>query len=597
MNGDCLLISFCIWSYYKNKWIDVNIEHCAKCVHVEIPMYTVKGSKCMSEFQNLCIDCTVHEGNTYVMAFNGNKFDHIYFIDDFPLPYQSHLGKATSIKKVSWIVSNGYLLETRDLAEFITMMPLKDLAPKEYPKLDYDGDKFNLYNIDESIEYCCRDTWILQNCWFKTILPRFRPMIGVLFEHEIMIIKYFSQAHAAYQAALRSFCNSEIVKHLEGEMFWYIRGAYFGARVDSQIYGEEHLNVDNCFFDISSMYPAAMNNPMPFGDISFMKHMSIDYGMDFDFLLHKPFICTVIMDKKPQGCLQERYGLVPIRDKSGGIHYINSGHIEGVYSSVDIGCFIRDGWTIKGTMNYVLWDKWSMACGDFYREWYNIKQTQKKSNPNNYWAAKIILNSSIGKFCQKVFKGKDNTKPCQFGIFCLSYTRWLHYMMKDLCTRFEVPIIYYGDTDSICIDSDKMRMIELHCPDIFKLDYLGDYETLKGEAEWGNEGTKIVVLAKKLYHNGKKFACKGHRKDNMEYEVMSDTLKGIKQYSVMESPTKCVKILKGNKIWSNVSPFNESKRVIQVSIPLFRIKCTCCNYYVTNSIKQILIYKRVLLIE
>ena len=146
--------------------------------------------------------------------------------------------------------------------------------------------------------------------------------------------------------------------------------------------------------------------------------------------------------------------------------------MQGIYTCVDIKAAQLDGWQVLDWENFMIFEKWTDQFSHFYQHWYNIKAQERKGSAK-YWAAKIVLLSSIGKFNTIPRDGNRNKKPSYIGWFCLSYTRLMHVQLKFMCKSVGARRILYGDTDSLFLDYDKIMMMKSKFPDYFNLRMVG----------------------------------------------------------------------------------------------------------------------------
>lgn len=552
-----------------------------------VKVFYFRGLNCIQRFQCFLYKLTAIYPLTYLVAHNGNKFDHLYVlnkIQDVGFKIISCLSKPTSIKEVSLKGQRG-VITTKDSYCFASS-PLSAFTCEAGSKLDFDPSQFTLatYEQDAFLQYCARDCHILTYLW-HVILPKwYSPIVPILSSYKRGFASFMSQAHIAYNQLIAS---SKFVYKICGTYYQYGSYSYYGAKCDSMIYGSQTTTPVKGF-DLTSMYPACMNAPMPHGKYKFKYHFDVDWE-NFNCYETNPFVCTVKMYKKPcKTLLEAGYGIVPCHTRRqrgkiygnckqySGISYVAHGTVEGVYTSVDLQAFILDGWTILSADYFLVWDEWTNQYSVFYDQWFKIKSECKQSDPDKYWFSKIILNSSIGKFAQKPFDG-DNTKPSYLGWFCLSGTRLQQYVIKHWAMTANLTAIYYGDTDSIFMDQDVLVPLEWLDKKLGKpWEITGDYEA---NADF------IIVCGKKLYaliKNWEIIKC-GHKGlKKMDLGTYVNCMNGLPVHQTTCSPERYFQINNGC-INSGVTKFYNGTKRINKTIPLLKFKS--CNFYLNKFLK------------
>lgn len=474
------------------------------------------GPSCIKRFQQFLCKLTMLHKLIYLVAHNGNKFDHLYVLNkitDVGFAVIRCLQKPTHLIQAHLRGPTGGMLITKDSFKF-AYSPLSAFKCAAGGKLEFDPSNFRVdtYEDPKFLQYCARDTHILGHLWGVVLPAWFAPIKPVLASYARGFAYYCSGAHIAYNYIMG--CTQSVYKII-GAYYRYGQMSCYGGKCDSMIYGSnapEKVKV----FDVTSMYPACMNAPMPHGKFRHYRNYYVNWR-DFNCYENNPFVAQVVLQKDPSTCqIDHGYGIVPLHIKRYGkkllgnlqhytsIAYVSCGTIKGVYTSVDIQAAIMDGWRVMEANHFIVWEGWTMQYADCYKEWFEVKNKEKHKDPNKYWFAKLILNSSIGKFMQKPFVSSTG-KPAYLGWFCLSGTRLQHLQMKVWAIDRGLSAIYYGDTDSIFIPFD-MRV-----PAKWMRPELGTPLQITGQVE--DVCDILIVLGKKLYcasNNGVIVKC-GHK--------------------------------------------------------------------------------------
>ena len=176
-----------------------------------------------------------------------------------------------------------------------------------------------------ALKYCARDVAIVIKGWFDLVLVTWEhtPFI----QDKTQIIKYSSQSQLAYHHVLHSIPGQVT---LSDNAYRYARHAYFGAKVDSCMFGKLYKGPVT-MWDYSSLYPSMANAKLPIGPESW-KDLHIDWN-NFDPYAYPPFVCTVLLHKGAESHSNQHLGVLPYHHK-GSLVYLNSGHIKGVYTSI-----------------------------------------------------------------------------------------------------------------------------------------------------------------------------------------------------------------------------------------------------------------------
>lgn len=581
-HGDPLLICFKI--FVHDKFIVLPHVPC----HEDVMYF--RGHNCCVQFVQVICDivCMRKPAFTasyrwYLVAHNGNRYDHLFIVNSLRM-YSKHWYVCSQLSTKSKLISCVYINDEKptitlsflDTYKFLNF-PLKKFVDekgvgKESVDVQEDFTVDKILHDENVLKYCCQDVRVLCNLALNLIPDYFISMRNVLYLSRRGMYLYYSQADCAYQMVLQSLKNPQYC--LTGDTYECYKQSYYGARVDSAIYGmcvEMPMKV----YDIASQYPANMNNLYPCGQPFFPLDDKVPH-LSFDVLKDKPHDLLPFIAKcalyKPE--CRDYYGLCPLHVqvnketagdvKGGSIFFVSSGYIRGTYTSITLSVLLQDGWKIVKMHDVICWPQWCEDFKSFYQHWFNIKQST--DNANERWCSKIILNASIGKFAQKLYSPDEmNSKPGHIAWFCLSYSLRQHYMLKCIVNP-ETPI-FAMDTDSIFIPADVIL------PDkILDKKILGDWHNITGEVEKFFD--KIYVLAKKMYlcmsdnipvksaHKGIKYLTKDMCDKMLNGEILPHTL---------SQPYKKVEF-DGKHYHVSHSAFFDNIRNVKIVVPPFRMK-------------------------
>ncbi len=175
-------------------------------------------------------------------------------------------------------------------------------------------------------------------------------------------------------------------------------------------------------------------------------------------------------------------GLEWLADTDGKFFY-------GAYNIVDIYHMRRLGFHVQVSTRFrpIVWEQWSTVLGSVFNNVYIMKaQAKRAGDPKLELFCKIILNSSIGKFAQRMtpdsnFDGKTYTKGSvtsnktlfQLNSFCMSYSRLINQGHQSLiCKGTHIPDYIwttkkecflnnpiYGDTDNLIFQVSSLETL------------------------------------------------------------------------------------------------------------------------------------------
>lgn len=503
----------------------------------EIPVFTGHTRKSLMHMLSL-----IPVDNVYLFAFNGIKFDHLYLFDGCIATRYSQLNSLKYV--VLELYNKTFYL--KDLLSYITVCTLESLGKQvKCPKLKT-GDKAT------DMVYCVRDTVILVKGWFEIVLPGYEPIVDKLTNVREGVIMFNSQAQIAFNIMIWNVGNLySVPEPLHG----YLRNCYYGAKVDSSMYGKHYVG-RFAAYDLRSMYPAAFSNKMPCGKLKYVGTLKFKWE-GFNPFKWKPFIATVLVEKKFVSIFDQSYGIIPIRTKN-GLMYVSTGKFQGMFTSIDIWNLIEDGWTILNIKHIYMFDKWTLDIAEAVTFWFTEKQSNV-DNPLLYWFVKQILTSWIG-YASLVYN------PAPLTWFAMSYARRQLLILKKRLNEHGCLIVFYGDTDSIFVDEACMDKVLAAYPEMLD-NVLGDMNNITGEVEY--RGNELIVLGKKaMWSDVGKVSCKGHPR--LDKEAFVKALHD-KYVSESNSPVRTVKINEDTRvIHCECSPFIKTHRTLQTTVPAYK---------------------------
>lgn len=607
----CVIVSFVILNMRYERWTVNEFKDRER----EGVYWTYE----MSEFVDLMLYMlrTINKLEIHLFAHNAFKFDHWWFVDavsdvntecDLQLISMNDevddegtrqmMGKIVNNKTESKII-------LKDTFKFL-VTSLKDIGKQvKCPKLDVAITLCTEETKAEFVTYCCRDTKILWEA-----MKYIRDLLGVELEDRKICARhrwyrFASQADIAYTCSFKSFkCKMYQFSRL---VYEEIKRAYYGARVDSSIYGMLIEGPIQCI-DIRSMYPASLNRPIPRGQVKILKS-----GLDKEMFKRMPtsrdhpIIAYVRISKTAKDCYDKFFGVVPYRLNEGTnasqIMYVSEGRIEGWYADVAIYAFLLDGWELEEVYFGFEFEGWTADLTLFYQHCYNVRKKFDKSQPRNQ-SAKLLMNSSYGKYAQKLPKYKhykfddweyeynERSGQCiHVALYCLAWCVVQLVAMKTACNGYT---IFYQDTDSAYFRAEDVAKIKVLHPEIFANDL--------------STGTGVFVDAEEIRQNiivlGKKFYCvgndpnntlvhaKGHNKSQLSYYdfeavldgeyVSTDRLSMKGQYWAYMEP----KAQERHRVFINCGKFETLERKINVVVPDQRYKCTECGMWHATRIEN-----------
>lgn len=524
------IITFAIYNCFTKCYVDLALRN--RFYDCEIPVYHAYEIKYFYKIISLML---VDTYKIYLMAYNGNKFDHLYMLKGIKMQYFKRKGNTVLCAAFK---AYGNLYETRDLRDYITTGNLADIGNTvNCPKLT---TGFN------DLHYAIRDTTIMCKAWNQIILANYGKFTGEQCR-PYQLICYRSTAAISYEFVCRSLKVEKFF--VCNEVNEYLKLSYYGAKCD---YSQIGLSTGVSMYDIRSMYPAAMKELMPCGEM-YVLHNT---------LYEEPtamYIATVTLFKRTTNDINidSTFGVIPTKHY-GHTQYVTGGKITTVMTSIDVKNAALDGWGLLKMKDVIIWSHCDKLF-NVYDKLFTVKQSHTKDTPE-YWFSKIVMNSSIGKFAS----GGDYI-PHYINYFCMSYSRSMLVSLKCMMRKCDIPLVIYGDTDSIVLyDSDMTKLVKRY-PCLLSDKLADDVLVPTGEIECANED--IIVLGKKLYYiHEKKYSAKGHNHAEITKQLFLDVLNGIECKTSRMSPDKFIIYNEITKIVnSGVSPFCNHTRAVNAT--------------------------------
>lgn len=451
-------------------------------------VFLFEGDDCVNRFLN-------HAKEGQYFAHNGSKFDAILImgnITDPKLRITQILGDINCIKKMT-IKRGNNLIVLKDSLSFTPGMSLSKLCKsfnviKSKFEFDIKGKSKEWYikhssipMLDELDDNSVEDR---EFAW-KTYLKRDVVCLGLaLMEVEKCFNTLFQESITtsvgipgiSYKVLIKQLRNKTLQVPKDEDVRKFIRSSIYGGRVlHFKTKGENLICLD-----ANSLYPSAQyEGQYPIGEC---KEMSITIFNNIILEKRKLFIAEVTMDGK--NC---KYPIMPYKNEEGMLVY-PCGIFRGVYTCIDIYEALAAGYEIKEYHMGIYWDN-KARIFEVIKGLYETRKKFKREKNSAEYIFKIMLNAGYGKFVEKRKKGiKFSTShneinkpikayklkngqeiflyppeqggkevPAFIGAFILSYSKRI---MNKFMDKIGLENIYYGDTDSIYVDSrvkDKLK--------------------------------------------------------------------------------------------------------------------------------------------
>lgn len=515
------MVAWCIYNTMDASWTEIKY-----CVNFDLWL--------------LNIVRLLHTQDVFLMAHNGRKYDHLF------------VANALSKHRGMWhTVGNTRVLQLEVWDKHGHRMHFRDSKSWDMRSIEQLGDAFQMPKLTMDIDdpaYCMRDVEIMRKLW--EVVHTTWDAEDVPHRHcRDCLIQYYSAAHLVYVILMSRTIDDHYVFNLE--LYNATKSAYIGARVDSQVFGQ-HIIDDIAGIDIVSMYPAAFNNPMPFGVLR-----EGQWQPGIHYLQQQPALILARVYKSCTTINSRRYGLCALR-LSDCTCYTDNGDITKWFTSIDLWVLQQDGWSVLEIKQTLQFQGWSNDFQTTFLHYFDIKQSHK--GQPSYDAAKAILNSGYGKFVQKVVN--EPTKPFQIGWFVLAYTRVQHLQLKQL--TMNCPVLYYGDTDSLFMPRSYILQLQQTHPEIFSAN-LGTWKCISVAME--PHSSCIIVCGKKMMYMDNKCSQKGVYGKTLTKDDYLSMINGSVVPVYGEIPAGRFIEFDDNQIVAGVLPWHPVCRNIRITIP------------------------------
>jgi hypothetical protein len=304
------------------------------------------------------------------------------------------------------------------LAKSFNVETQKDVFPYEFANkvsLDYVGSipdisYFNNINIVDYISYVQRfvdDTWSLKNetlFYLKADCVSLYQVIqafgNIMFnDHKIDITTTPTLPSLAFKAYRTDYIKTRNIPLIDEGLYNILVNAYYGGLVDHYIpYGKNLY-----YYDVNSLYPYAMTNPMPVGNPTHIIGTEyIDFENFFGFI--KAQIVAPSNLKIP---------VLPV--KHNGKLLCTTGVWTGWYFSEELRD-ARDnfGYQITPLEGYKFESE--IIFSDYVNHYYDMKRLADQTNdPALRLIAKLFLNSLYGRFGMSPLLEETTISPSSIG--------------------------------------------------------------------------------------------------------------------------------------------------------------------------------------
>lgn len=487
--------------------------------------------------------------DVYLYGHNASRFDHYFLVEALHRVSGQFFESDETTAIICLQIKRKFTLHFRDTCKLLqgTLKSVGQLLGLQ----KYDMPITNVVTT-ELIEYCHQDVNICDAIiqWANKFFP-----------HLNHICTYYSQAGIAYEQTCLLLPDDSYL--LDWSILSALKQCYYGGRVDSCAYGHKILcNVS--LLDIRSMYPSSLCHDLPYGPLQLM-------SSDIKRFLQSTRlgIALVRIVKTTASCYDQTLGLCPIKN----IHslvFINTGDVTAWFTSVDIHNLLADGWQLVKIHACFEWHYKRPFLREFFLKNYETRKLYPKSHPLNQ-AAKLMMNSSYGKFAQHIHREEESSRCYYVAWFCLSYSRCLLKQLKDFC---KPALILYGDTDSVVISSEAAQRLYIDSPIMFS-DELS-YPHLRVDLERHNV-FGLYVFAKKVYLIGDILKAKGANKLSIKIDELKNiTLDGV--VSCREAPASRTLMLNNDTCIAHIEPWRQFSRALRIVIPDFMYKCEHCSF-------------------
>ena len=248
---------------------------------------------------------------------------------------------------------------------------------------------------DEDYQGLISNNWNLRNELIKYLELDLKALyqVMVIFSRDIFhvekidITKLTTNSAISFKIFRTNYLDETKLPIIKGNTHNEIRNAYYGGVVE--VYKNEGFDLK--YYDINSLYPFAMLNDMPTGDMLFSTdpNLSNYFGIVF-----------VEVDTSNLNSKYLNYPLLP--HKIEGRLYNPLGKWTGWYFSEEVKLACSFGYNIKVLYGYKL-DKSSNVFNSFVNKYFDIKAGISDINMDRT-TAKLLLNSLCGRLGMKPYQ-------------------------------------------------------------------------------------------------------------------------------------------------------------------------------------------------
>ena len=247
----------------------------------------------------------------------------------------------------------------------------------KFLEYNIENNNINLFKdknlLEEFKKYSLQDSICLLNALIKAqkyYINKYNIDITSIFSTSTLSLKIFRQNFMKH--------NIPVLKHTQDN---FIRKSYFGGATDYyKAYGENLY-----YYDVNSLYPWAMKQPIPYKLIRYYKDLS-------NYNLNQFFGFLEVEVETPKNILKP---LLPYRYEGETIFPI--GNWKGIYFSEELKALIKYGYKFKLIRGYEF-SKIDLFS-DYVDHFYNLKKTSE--GPLKF-IAKMQLNQLYGIFGRKL---------------------------------------------------------------------------------------------------------------------------------------------------------------------------------------------------
>lgn len=249
--------------------------------------------------------------------------------------------------------------------------------PFDHEHVNYE-DLINIQHKDKVLKYLYNDVLMLYE-----IIQKFQE--NILSDYSIPLNKIYSTSNLAFTVFRTKFLsNDRNIHSCTLHEYNLIKPTYFGGAVEVYINSGEDLY----YYDVNSLYPYAMLNPLPTRYISTVRPSLGEFIYEDMFGFVDCEISIPKCTKNPQ---------VPVRLDEGIIY--PTGVIKGRYFSEEVKAWIKIGYNVEITQVYKFTKEYDLFK-DYVKHFYGLKAD--KTHEDKRFLNKLMLNGLYGYFGRKV---------------------------------------------------------------------------------------------------------------------------------------------------------------------------------------------------